>query len=204
MNETKLILASGSPRRRELLARVVPAFDVEPCPYPEPQLRTARVDPRRWAVALACFKARAVAERHPQRWVLGADTLVACAGEILGKPLGPHDARRMLELQARTPSDVITGLCLLRRGTDTHRQTGCAVTTVWMRDDAAERETYLASGDWVGKAGAYGIQDVGDRLVAHIDGSFSNVVGLPVELLRRMLEAAGLPVNAVLDKCGGT
>jgi len=192
MQVEKLILASASPQRRKLLAEVGADFEVEVCPYEEPQLRSPRVTARAWASALAYFKARAVAERHLGRWVLGADTVVACAGRILGKPLDLADAREMLVCQGRAVSEVITGVCLMRRGLDGERQAEVAVTGVWMRDDAELREEYLRSGDWEGKAGAYGIQTIGDRLVARLEGSFSNVVGLPLELVEPLLRAHGL------------
>lgn len=193
MNEARIILASASPRRQTLLQELLPQFDVIPCPLDEPALRSQRVTPCAWALALAYFKARAVADLHPGRWVLGADTIVACSGTILGKPGDGNDARRMLELQARAPSDVITGMCLLRTGHEnSQRLSDADVTRVWMRDDAQLRDEYLASGDWAGKAGAYGIQTVGDRLVTRCDGSFSNVVGLPIERLRTLLHRAGI------------
>lgn len=195
MNAERLILASASPRRQELLARVYPAFDVEPCPYEEPQLRSANISPAQWVEALAYFKARAIAERHPGRWVLAADTIVVCDGRVLGKPRDLADARDMLEVQARRVSEVLTGVCLLRRADTEERMSQVETTRVWMRDDEAEREAYLRSGDWQAKAGAYGIQTVGDRLVARLEGSFSNVVGLPLEAVTRMLRHAGLPVQ---------
>lgn len=187
-SDRALILASSSARRRELLEQAGVPCEVIPCPLREPVSRPAAVGPAAWAEALAHFKARAVADAFPGRRVLGADTLVHC-GEVLGKPADAADARRMLELQAGRATDVITGLCLAqsRPPRAARRVIAHAVTRVWMRDDPREREAYLRSGDWAGKAGAYGIQDVGDRLVERIEGSFSNVVGLPVELLQRML-----------------
>jgi len=187
-----LILASASPRRCELLAQVYPRICVVPCTLPEPTRRSDHVLPEQWVLALAYFKARAVARQHPDGWVLGADTMVVCDGQLLGKPRDREDARRMLELQARVVSVVLTGVCLLRRRPEQRRLLAVDQTRVWMRDDAAAREAYLHSGDWVGKAGAYGIQDVGDRLVERIEGSFSNVVGLPLELVARLLREAGL------------
>ncbi len=194
VTEETLILASASPRRRELLAQVYPHFRVIPATLPEPTRRSPHVPPDQWATALAYFKARSVAQHYPDCWVLGADTLVVCDGQILGKPRDSDDARRMLDLQARRVSEVLTGLCLLRRVPQQRRFLAVDRTRVWMRDDAPAREDYLRSGDWAGKAGAYGIQDVGDRLVERIEGSFSNVVGLPVELVARMLRQAGLSV----------
>ena len=192
MSDELLILASASPRRRNLLAEIGLRFDVYPCPLSEPLRKPATVAPAAWAEALACFKAHAVAERFPGRWVLGADTIVVCGGELLGKPDDVADARRMLELQAGRATDVITGVCVLRRVERVRRMIGHEVTTVWMRNAPGEREAYLSSGDWRGKAGAYGIQDVADRLVDCIEGSFSNVVGLPRTLVRRMLREVGV------------
>lgn len=192
MSDELLILASASPRRRNLLAKLGLRFDVHACTLPEPQRKPASVAPAAWAEALACFKARAVAERFPGRWVLGADTIVVCGEELLGKPDGLDDARRMLELQVGRATEVITGVCVLRSADPSGRIVAHDVTTVWMRDAADEREAYLSSGDWRGKAGAYGIQSVGDRLVERIDGSLSNVVGLPRSLVKRMLRQAGV------------
>lgn len=152
--------------------------------------------------ALAYFKARAVAEGYPGRWVLGADTIVVCDGQILGKPRDLADARRMLELQARQPCEVLTGVCLLRWTGQPERVSQVETTRVRLRDDPAEREAYLRSGDWQGKAGAYAVQTAGDRLVAGISGSFSNLVGLPVERVARMMRQAGLPVRSE-SRCEG-
>ena len=187
--DERLILASASPRRRELLATIVADFELCVCPLREPEDKPDGVTPRAWAEALAYFKARAVALGQPHRWVLGADTVVACTGKLLGKPANLDDARRMLRLQAGRMSEVITGVCLVSEGMAVRRAFHTEITRVWMRSASAETEAYLESGDWQGKAGAYGIQDVGDRLVERIEGSFSNVVGLPLEALTRMLRA---------------
>lgn len=201
MRSERLILASASPRRRDLLAQLGVPFDVIVAPRNEPQDKPAQANPRAWAAALAYFKARAVADllatpaqAAPETTavhVLGADTIVECNGAVLGKPRDRDDARRMLLLQAGRGCDVITGVCLLRVAEHTTtRDIRLARTHVWMRNDAAELDRYVDSGDWEGKAGAYGIQDIGDRLVERIDGSFSNVVGLPLEMLTRMWSAA--------------
>jgi septum formation protein len=193
-----LILASASPRRRELLAQLSVPFEVVPSSLPEPADRPADVKPAAWAEALAYFKARSVAEQYPGRWVLGADTVVACGETLLGKPRDRADARRMLSHQAGRVSDVITGVALLRSdaGKD-ERHIEHVLTRVWMRADPAVIEQYLATDDWTGKAGAYGIQTVGDRLVERIEGSFSNVVGLPTERLALLLRERGF--DAELD-----
>lgn len=184
-----IILASSSPRRSELLRELGVPFEVQPSSLDEPTDRPADLLPELWAEALAVFKARSVANVHPGTWVLGADTIVVCAGKVLGKPADRADARRMLELQGGRPSHVITGVALLRVEADgrVRRIVDHDVTQVWMRDDPVEREAYLAGDDWVGKAGAYGIQDVGDRLIERIEGSSSNVVGLPLERVAALL-----------------
>jgi septum formation protein len=190
-----MVLASASPRRRELLAAMGVPFTVDASPLNEPAERPSAVTPRQWAEAVAYYKARSVAELHPGAWVLGADTLVSCAGLVLGKPADLADARRMLELQARLPGDVITGVALVRCAMNAdpsivagaERLLFSDVSRVWMRDDEHLRSEYLLGGDWQGKAGAYGIQNVGDRLVERLEGSFSNVVGLPVERLQTIL-----------------
>ncbi|GMU81856.1 MAG: Maf-like protein [Planctomycetota bacterium] len=186
-----LILASASPRRREILRDLGITFEVVPSPLEEPADPPPGVSGGSWAEAVAYFKARAVADQTPGRWVLGADTVVACAGRLLAKAETTDAAREMLELQGRHESRVITGIAAVFVNPDgglLNRMICRDVTRVWMRDDPAVREEYLASEDWRGKAGAYGIQDVGDRLVDRIDGSFSNVVGLPVERIRPLLE----------------
>jgi septum formation protein len=196
----ELILASASPRRRELLAELGVRFTVAPAELSEPRTPPAGLGARAWTEALAYFKARCVAERRAGHWVLGADTIVVCAGRLLGKPLDEREAREMLELQAREPADVITGVALVRAGEEgVERRLASAVTRVWMRDDPVEREKYLAGGDWAGKAGAYGLQDAGGRLVERIEGSFSNVVGLPLELLAGLLKAVAAVGGAPLS-----
>lgn len=192
MEKSTLILASASPRRRELLQKVGIPFEIIPSHLREPDGRALRVLPRAWAEALSYFKARSVAERNRDVWVLGADTIVACREHVLGKPRDECDARRMLELQSGVESTVITGVSLVRAGKCCSRAISSEITRVWMREDASVREAYLATGEWSGKAGAYGIQDVGDRLVQRIQGEFDNVVGLPRLLLERMIDQLGI------------
>ena len=195
VQDRTLILASASPRRRQLLSEMGLRFEVLPGALPEPEQKPKSVSPQNWAEALAYYKARSVAEKSPGRWVLGADTVVACDRHMLGKPNDLADARDMLELQAGRASEVITGICLIRLTDQIDRILQHDLTTVWMRDAAEQREDYLQSGDWQGKAGAYGIQDIGDSLVERIAGSFSNVVGLPRGLVSRILRQVNLMPN---------
>ncbi|MBI5723717.1 MAG: septum formation protein Maf [Planctomycetes bacterium] len=191
----RLVLASSSPRRRALLAEAGYVFDVVPSPFVEPQIVAGGLPPRGYAEALAYFKARSVAARHRQVCVLGADTIVAVGGanpaadgRILGKPSDSADARGMLETLSGSRHAVITGLALLGPGP---RRTIVSDTTfVTMRKmTTQEIEQYIASGEWIGKAGAYAIQETGDRFITKVEGSWSNVVGLPMELLEKVLQA---------------
>ncbi len=182
-----IILASQSPRRAALLREAEIAFEVAAPKYEEPSTPEWHASPAEFAEAASYYKAASVAEDYPDRIILGADTVVAYGGEIFGKPADEADARRILSTLAGTMQDVITGVTLLQPATG-KRLIRHDTTRVFMRsmseDELAE---YLASGDWQGKAGAYGIQDSGDRFIERIEGSFSNVVGLPIELVREML-----------------
>jgi septum formation protein len=185
-----LVLASASPRRRELLTRLVPEFRVAASGADEtlPEGRT----PEFAARAIAERKARAVAAATDDP-VLAADTLVvAASGEILGKPADAEDARRMLAVLSGTTHRVVTGVCLAaRRGTFVAAASD--TTHVTMRPLApSEIAGYVASGESFDKAGAYAIQETGDRFVTSVDGSWTNVVGLPLETVERMLGAAGI------------
>ncbi|QOJ13165.1 MAG: Maf family protein [Planctomycetia bacterium] len=235
-----LILASASPQRRTLLAQLGRPFSVVPASWNEPSAdERAAMRPRAWAMALAHAKARSVADQLVQDArsaaspgalpveVVGADTIVVCLGQVLGKPRDADDAGRMLRLQAGRVCEVITGVCLLRvesvatslrpspndvknpamcspdaecfsvcrpdaddatKAQIVARRIAADITRVHMRDDESAIEEYLRSGEWRDKAGAYGIQGPADALIDRIDGSYSNVVGLPIELLVRMMK----------------
>ena len=185
-----LVLASASPRRRELLAGIGVTFRVEPADVDETP--SAGAPPEQVAREIAARKVRAASQSGDDP-VLGADTIVVAAdGEILGKPRDAGDARRMLRKLSGTTHRVITGVCV---ATDRGRRVALAsdCTRVTMRPlGDAEIAAYVASGESFGKAGAYAIQETGDRFVTRIDGSWSNVVGLPLEMVEPMLRAAGI------------
>jgi septum formation protein len=189
----KLILASRSPRRRDLLATIVGEFEVVPSEIDE----TLEGGPTPEAVAaLALRKARAVAARVADATVLGADTVVVLDGEALGKPGGPAEARAMLRRLRGREHEVITGIAVVdvRRRREAARAVVSRVTMAAYSD--ATIEAYVASGAPLDKAGAYAIQDLGGALVERCAGSYTNVVGLPVEETRRLLEEVGVPVSA--------
>jgi septum formation protein len=146
--------------------------------------------PHVYVARLAAAKARAVADRAPDRPVLGADTVVVKGETVLGKPADPADAARMLELLSGRTHLVLTGVCVVAPG---HTSVEVALTTVEFRSlDPAEIQWYVASGEPMDKAGGYAIQGLASRFVTRIDGSYSNVVGLPVELVVRMCAGAGI------------
>jgi septum formation protein len=180
------ILASSSPRRRELLAEAGYAFRVIP-PAPEAECGLCSGEnPPQLVARLACQKAADVARRVESGLVLGCDTVAECDGQILGKPENEDHARRMLRLLRGRRHRVFSGICLWSLP-DQKRLVRVAQTTLRMADlNDDSIEEYLASDQWIGKAGAFGYQD---RLgwLEIVEGSESNVVGLPLELLAEML-----------------
>lgn len=189
MNPHPLILASASPRRVELLRQVIPDFEVVPGNVPE--IHDEQLTAWEMAQINAYRKARAVGKKFPDATVLGADTLVYLDREarLFGKPANRTEAARMLgELQGKTHA-VITGVCLLHLRS--HRQRVFAEWTDvrFHTLTIAQINDYLDLMDPHDKAGAYAIQEHGERLVAEIAGSFSNVVGLPLERVREELSA---------------
>jgi nucleoside triphosphate pyrophosphatase len=183
-----LILASASPRRRELLTQAGFTFDVIPTDIPE--LRKPGEDPIRFVTRLAREKAEAVAATHavtPDTLVLGADTIVLVDEEVLGKPEDAADAARMLRLLSGQTHQVITGLCVAR---GRERQRAAEVTFVrFVTLSGQEIHDYVATGEPLDKAGAYAIQGRAGRWVPRIHGCYFNVVGLPLALVTSMIEA---------------
>ena len=181
LNKIFLILASSSPRRKKLLEAAGYRFEVDPSNFSEPD-PTPGVAVAEYVADLAWRKARDVAIRRGTGLILAADTSCAAGGEILNKPVDRADAERMLRLQEGTETEVVTGVCLYRAdqgvwlGFADRNVCRCRVLT------DAERTRYLDSGNWRGKAGAYGLQD-DDPFVTVTSGSWSSVVGLPIERL---------------------
>jgi len=182
-----MILASASPRRKDLLARAGYAFDVIVSDVDESAISSAGSSPAQHAEALARAKARSVAALHPDRLVLGADTLVDLDGEIIGKPTDRQDAERITRKLFSRPHEVITALALVRLA-DGVEVVQSDVTTVYPRKLTEQQiAEHIAGGAWEGKAGAYAIQEMGDAFIERIEGSLTNVVGLPMELLERLV-----------------
>jgi septum formation protein len=185
-----LILASGSPRRAQLLwAAGIPYEahppDIDETVYPGESAET-------YVRRLSETKARIVASQHPGRPVLGADTVVLVDGQILGKPRDAEDARRMLRLLSGRWHEVMTGVYLIGPSEGGPDISGVVVTAVEFAPlSAAEIDWYVASGEPLDKA-AYGVQSLGSRFVTRVDGSYSNVVGLPIAEVYQMCTAAGI------------
>ncbi len=188
-----LVLGSSSPRRRELLASVGIAFEVQPADIDE-QARPGE-EPPALAERLAREKADAVARRlgpTPPRWVLGADTIVVVDGDVLGKPVDAEDAVRLLGRLLGRTHRVLTGVALVESA-------GFAASAVVVESrvrmrhaDREEIHRYVATGESFDKAGGYAAQGEGRRFIEAIDGSESNVIGLPLDETLALLREAGL------------
>lgn len=188
----RLVLASASARRQELLRDYGYVFDVVVSPFEEPSDLPGAATPIDFARGVSLFKAERVRELVTDAWVLAGDTVVALGCTMFGKPTDRDDARRMIEALSGTTQDVVTGVTLLDAKTGRCR-TEHSLTRVTMRPlGNDEIEAYLDSRAWIGKAGAYGIQDRGDAFITRVEGSFTNVVGFPMELVVRMLNDWGL------------
>jgi len=176
--QAKLILASASPRRRQLLENLGLTFWVESADIEERPL--AHETPQQFVLRAATEKAQAVSRRDLDAWVLGADTVVLLDNRILGKPVDAGDAQQLLIRLAGRWHEVLTGFCLCRK--DIPHQTARVVTTAvkFVDFDETVAAAYVQTGEPLDKAGAYGIQGKGGFLVERINGSYSNVVGLPL------------------------
>jgi nucleoside triphosphate pyrophosphatase len=188
-----LILASASPRRQELLRNARIEFKVQPTSVLE--VPESGESPDACAKRLAREKALAIAKVHAGEFVLGADTIVVVAGEMLAKPEDAQDAERMLGLLSGRSHQVITGVCLIGDSKPNGRfeDVRAETTSVTMRPlTDQEIRFYARSGEPMDKAGGYAIQGIASRWISRIEGDYSNVVGLPVSLVYRMLQEHGV------------
>jgi 23S rRNA (uracil1939-C5)-methyltransferase len=180
-----IVLASASPRRRELMARVAPEFRVFPVGVDESSV--PEKDPLEFAIAAAVLKAKTAAEAFPEAIVIGADTVVALGLRVLGKPSDRESARDMLRSLSGRRHRVMTGLAFYLKAEE-RLLTGYDLTYVTFRElSAAMIEGYLDQNSYLDKAGAYAVQEVGDAFVARLTGDYDNVVGFPVDKVRRLL-----------------
>ncbi|MGB8370577.1 MAG: Maf family protein [Limisphaerales bacterium] len=187
MNLPPLILASASPRRAELLRQLKVKFQVASSNAAE--ILDEQLSPLELCQINAHRKARVVAKKNPDSLVLGADTLVFLGGVIMGKPISRAEAERMLtRLQGRT-HQVVTGISLIHLRAYRERIFAVSTDVTFHPLDAGQIRDYLAKVNPLDKAGAYAIQEHGDKIVAEISGSYSNVVGLPLERLREEIQS---------------
>lgn len=190
-----LILASKSPRRRYLLDQAGLSFQVVPSGFDESSI--AMEDPGAYVQTLAEAKARDVSRRYPESWVIGADTIVLIDGRILGKPKSKAEARDMLHRLSDRTHQVLTGYALICLARDRLVSDTIRTDVRFKRLSAREIEWYVQTDEPFDKAGAYAIQGIGTFLVRRIDGSYTNVVGLPVcEVIENLIRegAVGLSV----------
>ncbi len=186
-NNTYIVLASCSPRRAEILTSLGIAFLVDPSHVPEELAPDESA--REAAQRLAAAKAAEVAPRHPGSWVLAADTLVVLGGDILGKPRDDADAARMLRLLSGRRHRVVTAVRLARAGNPGE---GLIEESAVDMAPLSEQELawYVATGEPRDKAGAYAVQGLGARFIEGVEGSYSNVMGLPARGVYRLMRAA--------------
>lgn len=190
----KLILASKSPRRNDLLEQAGLTFSIIPSDFDESSVTIS--DPELYVKTLAKSKAIDISKKHPDSWVLGADTIVLIDGSILGKPGSKDEARSMLKQLSGKTHQVITGYCLCcqTKNNIISETVKTDVRFKTLRD--AEIEWYIQTGEPFDKAGAYAIQGIGAFLVESINGSYSNVVGLPVcEVMEFLIKEGVVELN---------
>ena len=184
MNPEKIILASASPRHQELLRFIYPEFEVIPADVDE--TLPNGIDAKYAPVYLAEIKARAVCFEHPNALVIAADTVVICDREILGKPCDKADAERMLKALSGTTHSVITGCCIALK--DKIKAFSVESLVTFYPLSTSEISEYIASGEPMDKAGAYGIQGAASLFTEKIEGDYFNIVGLPISRLNRELK----------------
>jgi septum formation protein len=194
-HKSSLVLASSSPRRAEILTSLGIPFIVDASSVDEtPREGETAYDT---AVRLAEEKALEVLRRHPERWALGADTLVVLDETALGKPRDEEDARRMLRLLSGQEHRVVTGVALAREG----RAPRKLMEESYVQMAALSPEEigwYVATGEPMDKAGAYAVQGLGSRFIEGVRGSYTNVMGLPARGVYRLMREAGDPALALL------
>ena len=188
----EIILASASPRRKELLEKIDLKFKVEPSDYDEHI--NADLEPHEMAQSLSLGKARAVARNHDNALVIAADTFIVFEGKLFGKPHTEAEAKGMLEIINGGAHSVITGFTIIDSGNN-KTLTRSVETKVYLKKlTADEIEAYVKTGEPLDKAGAYAIQGLGSVIIEKIEGDYSNVVGLPLNVLAEILKEFGVHI----------
>lgn len=185
MTKSNFILASASPRRKGLLEKAGYNFDVIVSSVDESKFETT--NPIKFAQTLALAKAKDIANKFPDKLVLGADTIAECNGRIIGKPKDATEAEKITRMLFSQPHKVITGVAFVKI-CDNTEIVKSDITTVYPKKMSEEQIlSHIAGGSWEGKAGAYAIQETGDEMVEKLDGSLTNVMGLPIEMVSNIL-----------------
>jgi septum formation protein len=186
-----IILASASLRRKQLLTKAGYKFKVFVPDINESAFSAESLEPGEYAKQLALVKAKSVAAKFPDCLVIGADTIADLNGEIIGKPADAKEAEQITRKLFSAPHKVITGVALVRLSDGTEIVES-DTTVVYPKHMSAEQiAEHIKSGSWRDKADAYAIQENSDEFVEKIDGSLTNVMGLPMELLKRLLKRIG-------------
>jgi septum formation protein len=187
-SQYSFILASASPRRKKLLTEAGYKFSVVRPDIDEPAFPVKGIKASKYAELLALAKAKNIAEKHPDCLVVAADTIADFEGEIIGKPTDRMDAERITKKLFSKPHKVITGIAIVRlqNGIEINQSD---TTTVYPKKLTTEQiAEHIESGSWRDKAGAYTIKENGDEFIERIEGSLTNVMGLPMELLEGLLK----------------
>ncbi|MGX7030314.1 Maf family protein [Vagococcus zengguangii] len=181
----KIILASQSPRRKELLAHITSDFEVQPADIDETV--TPGITPEVYVTQMAEQKAAHIFNQYPDHLVIGCDTVVVMDGEILGKPVDKEDAKAMLQRYSNRTHDVLTGLTLMSKDKQITKLAQASVTFYPLDDD--QINDYVASEEPMDKAGAYGIQGGASIFIKEIEGDYYAIVGFPVGLVNELLKS---------------
>jgi septum formation protein len=181
------ILASASPRRKQLLTKAGYKFKIIPPDIDESAFTTEYINPCEYAKKLALAKAKNIAEKYPDSLIIAADTIADFEGEIIGKPADKMHAEQITEKLFSKPHKVITGIAIIRLRDDIEINESDTTTVYPKKLTAGQIAEHIKGGSWRDKAGAYAIQENGDEFVERIDGSLTNVMGLPMELLEQLL-----------------
>ena len=190
-NRLRWILASASPRRREILQKLGLNFRIDPSGIVEPARRSGE-EPFRYAVRIARLKAREVAKRHSSGIILSADTIVILENCVLAKPQDESEARTMLKRLSGKWHEVISGICLLDCASSAIRTAFSSSRIRFRHLSSSEIEWYLKTGEYRDKAGAYGIQGYASLFINRIEGCYFNIVGFPVAVFERLCRKAGI------------
>jgi septum formation protein len=189
--KSEWILASASPRRREILKQLGLQFRIEPSEIPEPA-RNARETASEYAVRVAGLKAEEIAAGHRSGFVIGVDTIVVLGNSILGKPTTHAEAREMLEQLSGRWHEVLSGICLINC-TLGHTRSGFGQSRVHFRRlSPQDIQWYLKTGEHRDKAGAYGVQGFASLFIDRIEGCFFNIVGFPIGAFQKLCRESGI------------